>query len=117
MLVNIQDNAITGMTKTHLVSCGLFIVSAGTYLIVSNVDNLEPPEKQAVDVTAGEGIYLFFAVAGVSILTLLHYLFLKRYRAIDMLHGVGLAVMRKAMLGTGGDGLAKSVLPVSAPAE
>jgi hypothetical protein len=41
---------------------------------------------------------MLFICAGLAILTTLHYFFLKKFRNIDRLHGVGLAALRKAMM-------------------
>jgi hypothetical protein len=38
-----------------------------------------------------------FVCATIAVVTTLHYLFLKKYRNIDLLHGVGLEALRKAM--------------------
>jgi hypothetical protein len=45
MLIFIQNNLFTQIHQPHMINCALFITAAAGYLLVSNVDNLEPPER------------------------------------------------------------------------
>jgi chromosome segregation ATPase len=94
-----KNNRLTDMTITHYTNVVLAIAAGAGYLLLSNVDNLQPPEFQKVNVKAGYGITMLFVSAGLAILTFLHYLFVKRFTNLDTMHTFGLGLMTKHLFG------------------
>ena len=78
-----KDNQLSRLKLPHMIAAPVYVVAGAGYLWVSNVDHLTRPDGTREMVEGDSGIRLLFIAAGVGILTLLHYLFLKHYRHIE----------------------------------
>jgi chromosome segregation ATPase len=99
MLLFRRNNFLARVRTPHYINSLIFCIAGGSYLLISNVDHLQPPREELVNVKAEFGINLLFLTATVSIITLLHYLFLKRFNHLDPMMMLGIAALGKALSG------------------
>ena len=85
MLMAGRPNFWTKYHWPHYLNAGLLFLAGASYLLISNVDGLEHPQYRKVNLQANLGIKLLFATTFMALLTLLHYLFLKKFRNLDYL--------------------------------
>jgi hypothetical protein len=79
----------------------LFLFGAACYLLVSNVDHLEPPHDEKLHVSADSGIPLLFILGAWCIFTLLHYLFLKHIKGLNTTYRLSNALVESILSGMG----------------
>lgn len=77
MIVLYKANIVQRFYYTNYGTWAIYIFAAASYLLVSNVDNLEPPHDEKLHVSADSGIPILFFLGAWSIFTFLHYVFLK----------------------------------------
>ncbi|CAG9320667.1 unnamed protein product [Blepharisma stoltei] len=65
----------------HFINALIFFISVASYLIISKITTLDS-EKVQID----SGIKIFYIIAIVAVLTLIHYIFLKKFKNIDQLY-------------------------------
>lgn len=85
----------------HYVNCPLFLFGAASYLLVSNVDHIEPPKEEKLHVSADSGIPTLFVLGAWCILTLLHYLFLKHIKGLNTTYKLSNALVESILSGMG----------------
>ena len=95
MLRFARANRVARFWYPHLVNAGLYILSASGFLLISNVDGLEPPAQERLLVSHEAGILLLFLTAGVAICTLVHYWYLRKYRNLHTLELSAMAFVQK----------------------
>jgi chromosome segregation ATPase len=84
MIALMRSNWLTQQCIPHFTAVGFFILYASAYLLISCVDTLQPTRQQIENVRADTGIPLLFVSAAVGLVTLFHYLILRRvYLAIE----------------------------------
>ena len=97
MIIFQQINPFTRFWYPHVVNAGVFVVAGGEYLLVSNVDGLEPPQKLKLAIVTEAGVVMLFVTATVAIITLFHYLFLKHFRNINSMEVISLSFVSKLL--------------------
>jgi len=101
MLVLQRNNFLLNLKHIHYINCPLFIFGGGSYLLVSNVDHLEPPHEEKLHVSADSGIPIIFVLGAWSILTLLHFLFLKHIKGLNTTYKLSNALVESILSGMG----------------
>lgn len=97
MIIFQQVNTFTRFWYPHVINAGVFVVAGGEYLLVSNVDGLEPPQKLKLAITTEAGVIMLFVTATIAIITLFHYLFLKHFRNINSMEVISLSFVSKIL--------------------
>ncbi|CAG9329555.1 unnamed protein product [Blepharisma stoltei] len=83
MILLMKGNALTKIRIPHFLNAGVYILIATAYFLISNIDHLEPPNNEKVDIQAEFGLKLLYINSGLAIFTLLHYTFIKKFTNLD----------------------------------
>lgn len=95
MLRFARANQVARFWYPHIANAGVYVLAASGFLLISNVDQLEPPARQRLMVAHEAGISLLFLTAGVGICTLVHYCYLRKYRNLHTLELSAQAFVQK----------------------
>lgn len=95
MLRFARANQVARFWYPHIANAGVYVLAASGFLLISNVDDLQPPAQQKLMVAHEAGISLLFLTAGVGICTLVHYCYLRKYRNLHTLELSAQAFVQK----------------------
>lgn len=88
MLITTSANFFAKFRIPHFINAGFYVLTCVSYLLLSNIDSIEPETKHKIKVQAEHGIAFLFLTALIAIITLGHYLYLRRFKNLGYLHNL-----------------------------